>query len=353
VGCVVERSGRSGTSQPVLEVDGPVRVEIEDLPDPLVEVAVGVRWLVEIHCPSTAPKSARSLAKRLAKAWARAHGGAVFDPQEGAVLWPASRPRPAPARRDAGPTWLVVDLRWYVPMARADARAATALLDSMRRSLPECLPRRFGAFEPLQHVLPADGDGDFPEFWQARWQVGPIERSFYWKARRPADGGRASFSSPRGPMRGDIGIQCASVKVSFEGRVLESEPRWALATASLFGAFARTVPALYACASVVGGQRPRDGELPIEYFRGLPRIPTWLAWFGPEYAPLVEGALGSERVEAHDSGLLWSGGDVPLDTQQLYGVFPTLPEELLLPVGADDPRSPNFGRAAVLPTVCA
>lgn len=69
---------------------------------------------------------------------------------------------------------------------------------------------------------------------------------------------------------------------------------------------------------------------------GLPAKATWLAWFGPSYAPLVAPALG-DLAQPRDGGLLVRLGSTPMDADQLQPVAPRLPVDLV--VG----RTPRYG----------
>ncbi len=149
-------------------VDGPHHVEIDDLPEVLAAAVLAPRFLVEMSTPAAATEAARKRALKQARALAERFQGAVYDPQEDAVLWPRRS-----AKRWAAPAGeeriRVVDLDWYLP-GRPDRELAGRLLALLRATCPEALPRRYGDYEPLQHRL-EDGELGFVDFWRGtrRW----------------------------------------------------------------------------------------------------------------------------------------------------------------------------------------
>ena len=77
-------------------------------------------------------------------------------------------------------------------------------------------------------------------------------------------------------------------------------------------------------------QRSEMGPLPrARWWVGLPALPTWLGWFGEPYRELVADAVSDWIVRAEPSGVLTQFGPEPMDVDQLQGVFPALPPELV------------------------
>ena len=78
----------------VVEVDGPSRLEDEDVPDQAAGAIGATGWLVQLSVkPSTEARWPMETAIHLA----RAADGVVYDPQQDLVTWPgglsATRPR--------------------------------------------------------------------------------------------------------------------------------------------------------------------------------------------------------------------------------------------------------------------
>ena len=72
-----------------IDIDGPARVEPDDLPEDLAGIVTRAAWLVEIHLPGGYDDLADSWALDLAIDLARAGQGAVFDPQADRIAWPS------------------------------------------------------------------------------------------------------------------------------------------------------------------------------------------------------------------------------------------------------------------------
>lgn len=130
-------------------VDGPFRVEAEDVPEEVTAVILGVSHLYSVMVEGSASSDV-PLAVRFARRLAQALSGVVCDQQTG-ELWArgTSRSAPKPRRQDRVS---VVSLKWYCLTRSLDHDFARSYLALCRRSLPEALPRRFGEFEPFQHT---------------------------------------------------------------------------------------------------------------------------------------------------------------------------------------------------------
>ena len=73
-------------------VDGPLRVETEDLADKLAAMLLAPKWLYQLNFSVETPQRHFNTVLGLAKLIAKEGDGAVYDPQEDEVLWPRSRP---------------------------------------------------------------------------------------------------------------------------------------------------------------------------------------------------------------------------------------------------------------------
>jgi hypothetical protein len=82
---------------------------------------------------------------------------------------------------------------------------------------------------------------------------------------------------------------------------------------------------------------------------GLPALPTWLAWFGTPYRKLVGEAVSDWVVRASHGGVLARFGSEPMDVDELQGVFPTLPAELLARRRDGSPMNPAIRITYVQP----
>src|SRR4051794_29809119 len=151
-----------GPSDQDVVVDGPLKVEEEDLPVVVARVLLTCRWIVQINMPSGLSKAALGRVERYARGLAESASGVVYDPQSDAVVWPRNlkRLREPAVSRDSEYEGAAVELEWLVNR-RLRAADAGALLDILERRMPEAVPRRFGAYEPMQGRLERDGRAAF------------------------------------------------------------------------------------------------------------------------------------------------------------------------------------------------
>jgi hypothetical protein len=327
--------------RPVFILDGPHKAEHEELPAPVGRVIRGRSFLTEMNLPwSVAGSREARRCFALCEDLARECDGAVYDPQEGALVFPvlptSNRPEPKLTLSRQ------LTLEWYV--SRADQATAAHFLDLLADVMPVAVPTRFGDFEPLPHKLTDPGGREqFLESWTSENWL------FFWKSKRPVFGGSVGRSLDREPPPGAhhmvrISIDINASEIAGNQAVVEQ-------TVELFGRVAAELEAFFAAGyitrDVLVGTRGaqwfgRDTEnfaadwITGPWWFGLPSKATWLTWFGPSYAPLVAPALG-ELAQRTDRGLLVRVGPTPMDTDQVQTLGPKLPAELV--VG----RTPRYG----------
>lgn len=279
----------------LLSVDGPLRVEREDVPDEVLDRVLAPTVVFQLSAGGGYPPAA---ARRLAKALAAALEGAVYDCQDDAVTWPRARTghrRAEPVRPVDG----LIDglhLSWYFrPVDLPDA-FEQQLLDHLRRSLPEAVPQRYDGIEPPQHRLDRDGDAHFTAFAARRDGV-------FWTARRPVVGGSYHrLLAVHGPRSRGRQVGVLELDLLLDGI---DTPAWRDELRHALVDVAGLCHAFYAQAAVGYGYRGKDlssdgdtrhpAPLATGYgWQGLPDHPVWLAWFGNLYRPLVEPQLGAQ-----------------------------------------------------------
>jgi hypothetical protein len=179
----------------------------------------------------------------------------------------------------------VLRLRWYVDGRREPDDVPRRWLALCRRHLPQALPRRFGATEPLRGRLDRDGDDAFAEAF------GAADTLLFFAAEPPCVGG--SLGTPRRHARlGPVTSHSLDVRLA-----AAADP----AVRALFEAAAETLGTVFASASVrrdllwtqgsLVVDRPDPDEepylAPLGQWLGLPPRPPRWAWFGPGYRRLV------------------------------------------------------------------
>lgn len=326
-------------------VEGPDGAEPEDLDDSLLPYVLQPRWLLSVHVPYSMPHRYRELARRFARRVARETRGAVFDPQEDAVIWPRRTPKryTAPAAEER---FRHVYLTWFLPLVQAEATPFN-LLSAFRATCPETVPVRYGGFEPYRGRLDSDGDAAFVEAWRgAELEFGG---SFFWTATPPCFGGHAAFPDKRETLTRETADvvqlrppragRAIRVSTNWDGRALHEDARWCETVVAAFRNVARHLGAFYGAAYVnrnVVIKRGRVGYAPdsesfalqrSSWWLGIPPKPTWLAWFGEPYRDVVQSYLPT--AERFPEGLLLRHGTEPMDIDELEGRMPELPAEVL------------------------
>jgi hypothetical protein len=341
-----------------IDIDGPARVEPDDLPDDLAGIVTRAGWLVEIHLPGGYDDFADRWALDLAIGLARAGQGAVFDPQADRIAWPSGV---TPRKRGAVEERIrTLELVWYLPASHLGPDVADRWLDLVHEHLPTVAPVRFGSYEPFQGRMDKDGPDAFVDAWRAEATIEWGGMLFWW-AKSPGLGGSVSFPDPRDDFRPSRLGRAVRLSTALDARPLHRDPDMSDAVVELFAHVADGLGAFYAGGCVerdvimrrgrVGyDSRSESGPMPrSKWWVGLPALPTWLAWFGDPYRQLLEGRLIGGNVTQRRSGLLLRCGPEPMDVDELRdGTFPDLPSELLATRRVDSTIDPMARITTVL-----
>lgn len=134
------------------------RVEKEDVPGEINQLLPGIQWLTDLNLEGKSSAEALRLLHSTASDLARSTRGAVFDPQEDSVRLPSGVKRLMLPRSKE--PFDVISMSWWFLESPIESRfGREALIELMERDLPECLPKRYGGFEPPQHVYDQTGKG--------------------------------------------------------------------------------------------------------------------------------------------------------------------------------------------------
>ena len=333
-------------TQASFTVDGPFEVELDDLADEIIASTLEPKWLLQISVPAGASKADLKAAKDVARFIAESCQGSVYDPQAGRVIWPRTRT----ARFVASSTnerIRLVGLDWFLPTSLRTSATAATMLQILRKTFPEALPTRFGKFEPLQHRLEPGDDQPFVEMWSKQSTV-EFGDSFFWQTKSPCYGGSVFFPDWRDEFKPEGVERAIHLSLRIDGRALHSDVRWCETIVNLFRVIATRLRAFYAMGYVqrdviarnrrifMDGKSEGDPTLPGKWWLGLPPRPTWLAWFGGGYAREVEKSLPQTTTSTTPEGLLLRLGAEPLDRDELRGLFPPLPLDLVARTEGND-----------------
>lgn len=316
-------------------VDGPLRVETEDLADQLAAMLLAPKWLYQLNFSAEIPQRHFNTILGLAKLIAKDGDGAVYDPQEDEVLWPRSRPKRIVSRADE-PARPELFLDFFMPARANGGTLIQSYLNVCRRSLPEGVPKRYGDYEPLQHRLTGLHDEKaLLDFADAASQV-EYGDWLFWTATRPFVHSSLSFGDRRRdchhvfyqnhPHRNRT-RPMTQLHASLLGKVAENEA-WADAIELFVAEVARATGAF--CASASLGAWTAMGRTWI----GIPSTPTWLSWYGRPYADALTGVSASSDIRAFAEGIMVRRGTVICDSEA-SSRHPLQPHERFVGVYAD------------------
>jgi hypothetical protein len=219
---------------------------------------------------------------------------------------------------------------------------AEKLIEILSLSCPEILPTRCGIHE------------------QAMQRIGPSYESFFdlWGKGLVAEGFFSIIAYTTQPFYSDILISFADlrsapfqtstpsetpvhlVEITAESTKLEQDLTLADKAVRIFKEIAVEFDAFFAAAYLQPAlidnkiRYVPPGSLDLHSSKswlGIPDEPTWLAWYGKPYAPLVESTLTASNItlDTSENGIMIRLCDLPVPKNQLLARFPKLPDELL------------------------
>ncbi|MDQ0279410.1 hypothetical protein QO003_003713 [Arthrobacter silviterrae] len=313
-------------------IDGPFRVEPEDVPEEVTASVIGAKALYQVLVEGSEEPSIPHAVK-FARKLAKATGGALLDEQTDEV-WPKGN-RVARPREAARPTELVT-VNFYTLTAELPEDLPRNYLALARKYLPEALPTRFGTYEPHQGKLDRDGDQAFTDMWLEN-----PNSILFFKCEYPIARG-----SMNGPQRNR---SVGRTSLHLDNAAL-ADPGWLDGLRRFFVAFALESKSFFASVEVLRNyewgsrsyeQRPgaEDEIWPIHIgeWKGFVPYPQSWTWFGPEQIKIVSPYLTGRR-EQHGDHLLHVLAEKPIDRDQLAGLLPDptrpwIPQELATPYG--------------------
>jgi hypothetical protein len=338
----VSNSGKAWTA---MTIDGPLTIELEDVEDWATSAVLAARWLLQLHVHTNEPRNILGIAQKLACFLAEKGRGAAYDLQAGKVIYPRKRESNYKVADGTEQIIDVIEVVLVLPFDAVSDDTASSLLRVLRKCCPEGVPTRFGTFEPLQNKLLPGDDDSFLNLWKAESHV-EYGSSMFWNAQQPCFGGSIFFSNRRSelPNMPDMYARFHQLRLSFDGRALKSDDRWCRTVDVLFQHLCKELGPFYAASYVYGGVRAKGNTLSYtaktieagmfisgRWWQGLPSKPTWLAWFGPQYADKVGASVmksGKAQVLELNSIFL-KMSEKPMNAEELRSTFPALPPELV------------------------
>jgi hypothetical protein len=193
------------------------RVQPEDIPQQISTLLPGIEWLTNLNLEGKASREAFKLAQSAADDIARYSHGAVLDQQDGSVRLPSGVKRFLSPRTKE--TFDVLSMSWWFldsPIESRDGRERFVAL--LERSLPECLPKRYGLYEPPQNVYADTGREHFLRFWDEN-----VHDTIVWYPHRPVVSVHFGLPNPVGAHK--LGFRTNHLQIDVEKNAL-SQPGW-------------------------------------------------------------------------------------------------------------------------------
>lgn len=286
-----------------------VKVLPEDVPETVAQTLPGIAYLTELNLsPIDAPETARKFLSRSAAAIAKAIHGVVFDPQADYDTLPSeikrfARPGPSESASVISMSW------WFIegPVARGEF---TSLLDVLKAELPEGLPRRYGSFEPPEHVFAETGREHFLTFLSEQLK-GKI---VVWYPSAPVS--HVHLGLPENIGASKRGFRSAYFTLDVDAEVL-SQAGWQSALKRLWHSLSHVLQPFYGDIRTRTGYRRNRGRYwltrstqrhPVTawWWSGLPCGPAHAVVLGKPYADLWP-AFASRAVA--ESGFVFADSD--------------------------------------------
>jgi hypothetical protein len=330
--------------EPIL-IYGPYRIFERDDMEPDVAILVPAPcWQIEIACAVSSEETWQdgfALAEHIAKTCK----GVVWTGELG-VSWP---PNAKHVPRAEGRRIDLLKLEWVAHKSKESVKTGETFLQTLRRSLPEARPTRFGTYNPLQGQLGPKSDKPFLEFWRQCADQGFGHLSF--RSRSPLVEGYVSFPktsqfraktrSWAPPVRPTEEI--VEITMEFDEKAISENGPLRERIVKLFVEMAKQLQCFYARGYVERKfswyrNEPIDVPQVTELYpaalgyewMGIPSEPAWLSWFGRPYMPLMGQSVKRLKPVVTKDGIFVRLGSKPADLHQLKGARIDLPDDLLV-----------------------
>jgi hypothetical protein len=296
----------------------------------------GISYLTELTLtPDDASEAARRFQLRAAHAIARRAGGVIVDPQADTLLLPAGARRFT--RRHTADCADLIALSWWFTHSPLIAQGDySRLIDVLEAELPEALPRRYGSYEPPEHVYALTGRDHFRAFLNDHARgLGTI-----WYPTAPVADVLLGIPDSIGPCK--RGFRSAYLTITIDADVL-GQTGWRTALKRVWRAVSSAVRPFYGDVRTLHGYRYSRGRYwvtrmterhPVRawWWGGVPLGPAHAIVLGEQYQPLWPAFRQAAET---DSGLAFVDTDDWAATDDVYDIVGTCPRSLNQVAGSD------------------
>jgi hypothetical protein len=144
-------------------------VEDEDVPDEVMAQLAGIDVSIQMSLePGSAPPSAHTRLRKIARLISRQTTGVIEDGQEGSYELATGVKKYLKPEREKRQRFSILKLSWWFESDLLATRERLYdFIGLLSRYLPEALPRRYGLFEPPQFTFKETGKDHFVDFLAA------------------------------------------------------------------------------------------------------------------------------------------------------------------------------------------
>ncbi len=189
----------------------------EDIEDEIASLLPSIGFLTELNLEGKGTDEARRRLRSTAKEIAKSAHGVVVNPQDDTIETPAgvSRFSPPPKQKSFS---IIRFSWWFLGDALLDRAKRELFLGMLERQLPEAMPKRYGLYEPPQHVYAETGKEHFKKFLDEN-----LDDLIVWYPRRPVISVYPKCPKPLGASR--QGFRSNSLEIEIESTAL-NQPGW-------------------------------------------------------------------------------------------------------------------------------
>jgi TonB family protein len=301
----------------------------EDVPEEIAKLLPGIQYLTTIDLEGKRTNVAERLLRTTSNAIAKSLHGVVFDPQEDTIRTPAGVKRfSVPPRQES---FSVLRMSWWFlesPLLSHDG--LRSFLELLEKFLPEAMPRRYGLYEPPQHIFAETGKAHLLQF-----MLEQTHQMVVWYPNRPV----VSFylGQPKTVGASRAGFRTNVLDIEIESTAL-SQPGWSSNLFNFWRHVSNMLKPLYGEVRTHHGYERRGSTvfpsmknhscLNVSWWwRGVPKLLGSAVVLGKEYQELWPSFLPQATLE---SGLAFANYEDWNSQKDLSDKIGVPPRPLLL-----------------------
>ncbi len=292
------------------------RVLSEDVENEIAALLPGIEYLTELNLEGDATNAAKKLLFSTARRIAKQTHGVVADPQTDGISTPAGVKRFVAPKAEKH--FSILNLSWWFLTDVMHPKAGRmSFLGLLEKWVPEALPKRYGEYEPPQHLFANTGKAHLEQFMAKHF-----DSVMVWYPNRPVTGVHVSCPKPLGP--GEQGFRTNLVEVKVESEAL-AQPGWAENLRNFWRQMTFLLQPIYGEVRTEGGYTRRGAAVMVDaagiqtsypwttrswFWRGVPRKLGHAVVLGREYQrlwPQFARGAAMENGFAFASTPNWSG----------------------------------------------